>query len=36
MFEISDRVLKLFVEWDRSKTTLFEIKSGQIWWEKQS
>ena len=36
MFEISDQILKLFVEWGRSKTTLFEVKSGQIWWEKQS
>jgi hypothetical protein len=34
-FEVSDHVLKLSIEWDRSKTTSFEIKSGQIWWEKQ-
>ena len=34
-FEISDDVLKICIEWDRTKTTSFEIKSGQIWWEKQ-
>lgn len=34
-FEISDHMLSLIVEWDRCKTTLFDIKSGQIWWEKQ-
>ena len=33
-FEMSDHELKLFIEWDRSKTTSLEIKSGQIWWEK--
>ena len=32
-FEISDHELNLCIEWDRSKTTSFEIKSGQIWWE---
>lgn len=36
VFEISDHALKIFLEWSRSKTTLFEIKSGQIWWKKQS
>ena len=35
-FEISDHVLKLFIEWDQSKTTSIEIKSGKIWWEKQT
>jgi hypothetical protein len=35
-FEISDHVLKLSIEWDRSKTTSFEIKSGQVWWENQT
>ena len=35
-FEISDHELKLSIEWDRSKTTSFEIKSGQIWWENQN
>lgn len=35
-FEISNHELKLSIEWDRSKTTSFEIKSGQIWWENQN
>lgn len=35
-FEISDHALKLSIEWNRFKTTSFEIKSGQIWWEKQT
>ena len=34
-FEISDEALKICIEWDLSKTKTFEIKSGQIWWEKQ-
>lgn len=35
-FEISDHALKLLIEWNRSKTSSLEIKSGQIWWEKQT
>lgn len=35
-FEISDHKLNLLIEWDRAKTTSFEIRSGQIWWKQKS
>jgi len=34
-FEISDRILKLHIEWERARTTSLEIEAGQIWWQQE-
>jgi hypothetical protein len=32
-FEISDHIIKLNIEWEKTKTTLLEIEADQIWWQ---
>lgn len=34
-FEISDHVLKLHIEWEKTRITSFEIEADQIWWQQE-
>lgn len=34
-FEISDHVLKLNIEWEKTRITSLEIQAGQIWWQQE-
>lgn len=34
-FEISDHVIKLHIEWEKTRITSLEIEAGQIWWQQE-
>lgn len=34
-FEISDQLLKLNIEWEKTRITSFKIEAGQIWWQQE-